>query len=87
MVGQSLGLKRSEQPGGGLIPIFTLESGMNSATGSAQYTNALFGRHAWLGLSSHRCGSPADTPRTYRRRLLVKATNERRRSSYEILHK
>lgn len=50
--GSRLGFKGSEDLGGGLSAIFTLESGFNLDNGTlAQGTNQLFGRQAWVGLN------------------------------------
>src|SRR5580700_10414243 len=44
------GLKGAEDLGGGTQAIFQLESGFNSANGAQQFTNAEFGRQAWVGM-------------------------------------
>lgn len=46
--GNRWGLRGSEDLGGGLSTIFTLESGFNSDTGAG--AGALFGRQSWVGL-------------------------------------
>ncbi|MGF6573271.1 Outer membrane protein (porin) [Paraburkholderia fungorum] len=55
--GSRFGLKGSEDLGGGTKAIFQLESGFNSATGGAQFTNALFGRQAWIGVTNNSYGT------------------------------
>jgi Outer membrane protein (porin) len=50
--GSRFGLKGAEDLGGGNKAIFQLESGFNLATGAQQYTNAMFGRQAWVGLTN-----------------------------------
>ena len=50
--GSRFGLKGSEDLGGGTKTIFQLESGFNVASGAQQYTNAMFGRQAWVGLTN-----------------------------------
>src|SRR5471032_3342705 len=50
--GSRFGLKGSEDLGGGTKTIFQLESGFNAASGVQQYTNAMFGRQAWVGLTN-----------------------------------
>jgi predicted porin len=50
--GSRFGLKGSEDLGGGTKTIFQLESGFNAASGGQQYTNAMFGRQAWVGLTN-----------------------------------
>ena len=51
--GSRFGLKGAEDLGGGTKAIFQLESGLNSATGAAQFTNAMFGRQAWIGVTNN----------------------------------
>ncbi|WP_347558103.1 porin [Robbsia sp. KACC 23696] len=55
--GSRFGLKGSEDLGGGMKAVFTLESGFNSATGATQYTNAMFGRQAWVGVTHNTYGT------------------------------
>lgn len=55
--GNRFGLKGSEDLGGGNKAIFQLESGFNLNTGGQQYTNALFGRQAWVGLTNPTYGT------------------------------
>jgi predicted porin len=55
--GSRFGLKGAEDLGGGTKAIFQLESGFNIDTGAAQYTNALFGRQSWVGLSNATYGT------------------------------
>ncbi|WP_112175216.1 porin [Paraburkholderia unamae] len=47
----------TEDLGGGLKTIFRLESGINSANGGLQYTNAMFGRAAYVGLTQQAYGT------------------------------
>src|SRR5260370_27927600 len=55
--GSRFGLKGAEDLGGGTKAIFQLESGFNSATGGQQYTNAEFGRQAWVGATNATYGT------------------------------
>ncbi|MGI4857665.1 MAG: porin [Janthinobacterium lividum] len=55
--GSRFGLKGSEDLGGGTKTVFQLESGFNSATGAQQYTNAMFGRQAWVGIANKTYGT------------------------------
>jgi predicted porin len=55
--GNRFGFKGSEDLGGGNKAIFQLESGFNLGTGAQQYTNALFGRQAWVGLTNSTYGT------------------------------
>ena len=55
--GSRFGLKGSEDLGGGTKAVFQLESGFNVNNGGAQYTNALFGCQAWVGLSNATYGT------------------------------
>ncbi|MDR3096859.1 MAG: porin, partial [Paraburkholderia sp.] len=55
--GSRFGVKGAEDLGGGTKALFVLESGLNSATGAQQYTNAMFGRQAWVGFSNQAWGS------------------------------
>lgn len=48
--GSRLGFKGSEDLGGGLSAIFTLENGFNADDGTLGNNNRLFGRQAWVGL-------------------------------------
>lgn len=48
--GSRWGLRGSENLGGGLSAIFTLESGFNVDTGMSGQGGALFGRQAWVGV-------------------------------------
>ncbi|MEO6920018.1 MAG: porin [Collimonas sp.] len=54
--GSRLGVKGSEDLGGGLQAIFTLENGFEPDTGKAAQSGRLFGRQAWVGLSGS-CGT------------------------------
>jgi predicted porin len=49
--GNRLGFKGSEDLGGGLSAIFTLESGFKLDTGDHDQGGLLFGRQAWVGLN------------------------------------
>src|SRR5476649_2297393 len=55
--GSRFGLKGGEDLGGGTKAIFQLESGFNSASGAQQYTNAEFGRQAWVGATNPTYGT------------------------------
>ncbi|RDK00863.1 porin [Paraburkholderia lacunae] len=55
--GSRFGLKGGEDLGGNTKAIFQLESGLNSATGAQQYTNAMFGRQAWVGVTNPAYGT------------------------------
>lgn len=64
--GSRLGFRGTEDLGGGLSAIFTLENGFNIDTGAtgqggATYTSAaanrIFGRQAWVGLNSSALGA------------------------------
>jgi predicted porin len=48
--GSRVGFKGSEDLGGGLSAIFTLENGFNSDTGTLGQGGRIFGRQAWVGL-------------------------------------
>ncbi|MGH6781426.1 MAG: porin, partial [Sphingomonadaceae bacterium] len=50
--GSRWGLRGSEDLGGGLRAIFALESGFNVDDGKSAQGSRLFGRQAWIGLSS-----------------------------------
>jgi predicted porin len=55
--GSRWGLRGSEDLGGGLKAIFTLENGFNSGTGALGQGGALFGRQAYVGLAQDGVGS------------------------------
>ncbi|KLU25257.1 porin [Caballeronia mineralivorans PML1(12)] len=55
--GDRWGIKGAEDLGGGTKVNFQLESGFNIATGGQQFTNAMFGRQAWIGGSNPEYGS------------------------------
>ncbi|MBN3853285.1 porin [Paraburkholderia sp. Ac-20340] len=55
--GSRWGLKGSEDLGGGLKSVFQLESGFNINTGAAGQGSRLFGRRAFVGLSSADWGT------------------------------
>jgi len=50
--GSRLGFKGTEDLGGGLSAIFQLENGFSLDSGALGQGGRLFGRHAWVGLSS-----------------------------------
>ncbi|HEY3597852.1 MAG TPA: porin [Paraburkholderia sp.] len=51
------GLKGTEDLGGGLSAVFDLENGFNVDNGKLNNGGDLFGRQAWVGLSSSRYGT------------------------------
>ncbi|CAD6550797.1 Outer membrane porin protein [Paraburkholderia hiiakae] len=51
------GLKGTEDLGGGLSTIFTIEGGFNGSNGTSTQGGALFGRQAFVGLSSNNLGT------------------------------
>ncbi|MFM0347840.1 porin [Paraburkholderia sp. RL17-347-BIC-D] len=55
--GSRFGLLGSEDLGGGLKAIFTLENGFDVNSGKASQGGLLFGRRAFVGLSSNRFGT------------------------------
>ncbi|MFL9912784.1 porin [Paraburkholderia sp. RL17-337-BIB-A] len=55
--GSRWGLKGSEDLGGGLKAIFQLENGFNAGTGGLGQGGRLFGRQAYVGLSSATLGA------------------------------
>ena len=55
--GSRWGIKGNEDLGGGLSAVFTLESGINAATGALAQGGTMFGRQAFVGLSSTRLGT------------------------------
>ncbi|WP_244816943.1 porin [Caballeronia sp. Lep1P3] len=55
--GSRWGLRGSEDLGGGLKAIFTLENGFNSGTGALGQGGAEFGRQAYVGLAKNDVGS------------------------------
>lgn len=55
--GSRFGVKGSEDLGDGTKALFVLESGINTATGGQQYTNAMFGRQSWVGLANASFGT------------------------------
>jgi len=55
--GSRWGLRGSEDLGGGLKAIFTLENGFNIDTGKFGQNGAEFGRQAFVGLSSNQYGA------------------------------
>ncbi|MEM5330415.1 porin [Paraburkholderia sp. JHI2823] len=57
MQGNRLGFRGVESLGGGLQAIFQLENGFSLANGALGQGGLLFGRQAWVGLSSDKAGS------------------------------
>jgi predicted porin len=55
--GSRFGLKGAEDLGSGTKAIFQLESGFNINTGGQQYTNAEFGRQAYVGVTNPAYGT------------------------------
>ena len=55
--GSRWGLKGAEDLGGGLMAVFTLESGINLNTGALGQGGTEFGRQAFVGLSSSQYGA------------------------------
>ena len=55
--GSRFGLKGAEDLGGGTKAIFQLESGFDINSGGQQFTNAMFGRQAWVGLTNGAYGT------------------------------
>lgn len=55
--GDKFGFKGTEDLGGGLSAIFTLEAGFNIMNGASQPANTMFGRQAFVGLSDARLGT------------------------------
>ena len=55
--GSRWGLKGSEDLGGGLSAVFRLENGFNAATGALGQGGRMFGRQAYVGLSSATYGA------------------------------
>ncbi|WP_322094018.1 porin [Paraburkholderia bannensis] len=53
----SFGLKGTEDLGGGLNALFTVESGFNGTNGQLNEGGRLFGRNAYVGLSSEKGGT------------------------------
>lgn len=49
--GSRIGFRGTEDLGGGLKGIFTLENGFNTDTGTMGQGNRIFGRQAWVGMS------------------------------------
>lgn len=57
MQGSRWGFKGVENLGGGLSAVFQLENGFDLGKGTALQGGALFGRQAYMGLSSNKYGS------------------------------
>ncbi|KVN24996.1 porin [Burkholderia pyrrocinia] len=55
--GSRWGLRGTEDLGGGLKAIFVLENGFNSGTGALGQGGAMFGRQAYVGLSTAQYGT------------------------------
>ncbi|WP_175775956.1 porin [Burkholderia anthina] len=57
LLGNRFGVRGSDDLGGGLKAIFTLENGFNPNTGALGQGNRMFGRQAFVGLDSTRWGT------------------------------
>jgi len=57
VLGSRIGLKGSEDLGGGYSAIFRLENGFNANNGTLGQGNRMFGRQAYVGISSTRYGT------------------------------
>jgi predicted porin len=57
VIGSNFGLRGSEDLGGGLKAIFTLENGFNVENGKLLQDNRLFGRQAFVGLAKNGIGT------------------------------
>ncbi|MEK6290879.1 MAG: porin, partial [Paraburkholderia tropica] len=55
--GSRFGLKGQEDLGGGLKAIFVLENGFSVMSGALKQNSRMFGRQAFVGLSSNQYGS------------------------------
>jgi len=55
--GSRFGLKGAEDLGGGTKAIFTLEEGINSATGAMATSNLMFSRQAFVGVTNNNYGT------------------------------
>ncbi|CAG9265003.1 porin [Paraburkholderia unamae] len=55
--GSKFGFQGREDLGNGWAAIFNLMSRFNSANGNAQFTNAMFGQQAWVGMTNPGYGS------------------------------
>ncbi|CAD6529090.1 porin [Paraburkholderia metrosideri] len=55
--GSQFGLKGKEDLGGGTAAIFSLDSRFNLNTGASQFTNAMFGQWAYVGLTNPHYGT------------------------------
>lgn len=55
--GSRFGLKGQEDLGGGLKAVFTLENGFSVMNGTAKQGSRMFGRQAFVGLSSNQYGT------------------------------
>ncbi|QGZ62950.1 porin [Paraburkholderia acidisoli] len=55
--GSKFGFQGREDLGDGWAAIFNLMSRFNSANGNAQYSGAMFGQQAWVGMTNARYGS------------------------------
>jgi predicted porin len=55
--GSRFGLRGAEDLGAGTKAIFTLESGFGLTNGAQQYTNAMFGRQAYVGMTNPTYGA------------------------------
>lgn len=57
MQGDRFGLTGTEDLGGGLKAVFMLENGFNLNSGALSQNGLMFGRQAWVGLSSAQLGT------------------------------
>jgi predicted porin len=57
VLGSRFGLKGSEDLGGGLSAVFRLENGFNASNGALGQGGRMFGRQAYVGLSSAQYGT------------------------------
>ncbi|RKF36119.1 hypothetical protein BCY88_36595 [Paraburkholderia fungorum] len=57
VVGSRWGIKGNESLGGGVSAVFRLESGFNASNGALARDGRIFGRQAYIGLSSQQYGT------------------------------
>ncbi|SAL05597.1 porin protein [Caballeronia calidae] len=55
--GSRFGLKGAEDLGGGTKALFVLEEGFSSVNGNMSYSNLMFGRQAWVGVTNSTYGT------------------------------